>query len=157
MNRLVSGVSALALIMVGCGDDGPDESSVFETDPFRIHAITEQRAEECATEGDEDGGTYAFEGGCLILEPAAITADDVGEAHQDSSGGETIVSIRLTSAGADRFDELAAEHAGERLAIVVGGEVVNAPVVQATEFAGAIQVSGLTEADADSLVDALAA
>lgn len=153
--RLMAGLVVLAFIIASCADDEPGGSSAIEADPFRVHAVAEERPEACATGGDEAGGEYAFDGGCLVLEAAALGARDVSEAREESVGGETVVIISLTPAGADRFDALAAENVGARLAIVVGGEVVNAPVVQEAQFGGAIQVSGLSEADADSLVNAL--
>lgn len=155
MSRVITGTLALTLVAMNCGNDASDESSAIDSDPFRIHPIVEERSDPCTGEGDERGGEHDFEGGCFVLGPAAVSADDVSEATKDSFDGDVVVNVTLTSAGAEAFDAVAAEHIGSRLPIVVGGEVVNAPVVQTAEFSGAIQVSGISEDDADSLVDAL--
>lgn len=155
MSRVLAGMLALAVIAMSCGDDASEESSAIASDPFRIHPILEERADHCAGDGDERGGEHGFEGGCLVLGPPAVSSEEVSGATKESFDGDVVVNITLTSAGADAFDAVAAEHVGSRLAIVVGGEVVNAPVVQAAEYAGAIQVGGISDNDADSLVDAL--
>lgn len=153
----MAGMVVFALVTASCADDESGGSSAIEEDPFRVHVVVEERSRACATSGDETGGEYAFDDRCLVLEPTALGPGDASEARTEALGGETVVVITMTPAGAERFDALATEHVGARLAIVVGGEIVNAPVVQEARFGGVIQVGGLSEADADSLVDALTA
>ncbi|MDP3013260.1 MAG: protein translocase subunit SecD, partial [Candidatus Subteraquimicrobiales bacterium] len=49
--------------------------------------------------------------------------------------------------GARKFDEVAKKFFGNRLAIVLDGEIISAPVIQATEFRGKAQITGKFTAD----------
>jgi preprotein translocase subunit SecD len=55
---------------------------------------------------------------------------------------ELAIDLELTAAGAAAFDTYAFDHQGERLAIVLDGIVLSAPVIQAQDYDGRLQVSG---------------
>jgi preprotein translocase subunit SecD len=59
--------------------------------------------------------------------------------------GAPALSVVLGGAGGADLDGFAQRNRGERLAIVVDGEIVSAPVVNFTSFAGRVQVTGLSE------------
>jgi preprotein translocase subunit SecD len=78
---------------------------------------------------------------------------------QDQTTRELVVSLQLKDTGARLFDEYAADHYGEQFAIVLDGDVMSAPVIQATRFGGSAQISGGTggfaPSEAQSLVTVL--
>ncbi len=59
----------------------------------------------------------------------------------DQLGGPA-VDIQLDTTGADALDAWAAQHVGERMAMVLDGIVLTAPVINATDFDGRAQISG---------------
>ncbi len=61
---------------------------------------------------------------------------------RDTTTGELVVDMRLRDNGARLFDEFAADHVGDRFAIVLDGIVQSAPVLQASRFGGRAQISG---------------
>lgn len=61
---------------------------------------------------------------------------------QHQATGEFVLDLRLTDTGARLFDEYAADHFGEQLAIVLDDEVISAPFIQAARFDGRAQISG---------------
>lgn len=66
------------------------------------------------------------------------------------------VLVKFTDAGAARFNEQAAKHYQQKLAIVVKGEVISAPVIMAKEFGGSVQIAGrFTQQAAQDLVAVL--
>ncbi len=67
---------------------------------------------------------------------------DRAQAKPDPNTGQWVLELDLTSADAATFGDWTATHAGDRLAVVVDGEVVVAPQVQGAITGGEVQVSG---------------
>jgi preprotein translocase subunit SecD len=67
------------------------------------------------------------------IQSAAPSADELGR---------PAVSLQLKETGARLFDEYAAENFGQRFAIVLDGNVMSAPSINATRFNGQAQISG---------------
>jgi len=66
------------------------------------------------------------------------------------------VSLEFDSEGAQLFDNLAAENRGNRLAILLDGDVQSAPTLQTDHFGGRAQITGhFTEQEARDLASAL--
>ena len=78
-------------------------------------------------------------------------------AADENNQGSWLVAVKLTAEGTKRFDDEAAKHQGDQLAILVNGKVVSAPVIQASKFGGVLQISGLltTQKEAQELATAL--
>ena len=76
-----------------------------------------------------------------VLGPAELTGEAVAEAAA-TFNNEWVVNVDLTDEGAVGFDEIAALHFGEQVAIVLDGVVESAPVIRATEFGGTAVISG---------------
>src|SRR5690606_7689079 len=66
------------------------------------------------------------------IQSAAPSADELGR---------PAVSLQLKETGARLFDEYAAENFGQRFAIVLDGNVMSAPSINATRFNGQAQIS----------------
>jgi preprotein translocase subunit SecD len=75
----------------------------------------------------------------------------------DPATGKHGVNIRFDAEGADAFARLTAENVGERIAIVIDGEVLTAPIVREPISGGRVQISGnFTGEEANGLAVALA-
>lgn len=109
--------------------------------------------------GRKDGLLY-------LLGPAQASGEVFSNDSQaDVSSGSWVVVAKLRSgpAGEDQWNALAAKcYAGgtdcptKRIAIVLDGEVISAPVVQAPSFRDSVQISGdFTEAEASELARVL--
>ena len=89
---------------------------------------------------------------CLELGRPIVDAKDVRSATvADTPGGEPALSVVLGGVGSANLDGFAQRNQGKRLAILVDREVVSAPVVRFTSFAGRIQVTGLSKEKTDDL------
>ncbi len=92
----------------------------------------------------------------LVKRNPEVSGDHVTQAiaYFDQQGYG--VSLQLDGEGAKRFDEVAAQHVNEQLAILLDGEVISAPTLQTTHFGGRAQISGhFTEKEARDLASSL--
>lgn len=64
--------------------------------------------------------------------PTVMTGADLEDANvaNDPNTGEVYIAFRLTEAGGQIFSEYTGRHVGDRLAIVLDGEVISAPIIQ---------------------------
>lgn len=103
---------------------------------------------------DRDG--QKVESKLLVRKQAEVSGDHVthANAYYDQQGYG--VNLQLDSEGARRFDEVAAQHVNEQLAILLDGEVISAPTLQTTHFGGRAQISGnFSEKEARELASSL--
>jgi preprotein translocase subunit SecD len=87
------------------------------------------------------------------IEPL-ITSSELESAvvGEEPNTSEPVVTIHLTDIGARLFDDHAADHLGEQIAVVLDGVVLTAPVLYASEFGGQMLIVGdFTESEARSL------
>jgi len=91
----------------------------------------------------------------LVAKDASLTGDLLVNAKTEFSSkgfGEPYVSITLNSKGAQIFSNVTATNVGKRLAIVLDGKVVSAPVIREAIPSGQAQISGsFTVNDANDL------
>jgi preprotein translocase subunit SecD len=88
------------------------------------------------------------------LGPAELTGRAVSSARAniEPTSGKWLVDFKLNGKGSKQFDEMAAKHVGQKVAIDLDGVVQSAPVIQTTEFHGEGQITGdFTEGDAKDL------
>ena len=81
----------------------------------------------------------------LVAKDASLTGDLLVNAKTEFSSkgfGEPYVSITLNSKGAQIFANVTATNVGKRLAIVLDGKVVSAPVIREAIPSGQAQISG---------------
>jgi hypothetical protein len=72
-----------------------------------------------------------------------LTVEHIASIARGTDGiGQPVIDIELTSEGASLFDAYAFDHLGERIAIVLDGIVLLAPVIQTTDYDGRAQISG---------------
>jgi hypothetical protein len=87
------------------------------------------------------------------IEPL-ITSSELESAvvGEEPNTSEPVVTIQLTDIGARLFDDHAADHLGEQIAVVLDGVVLTAPVLYASEFGGQMLIVGdFTESEVQSL------
>lgn len=89
---------------------------------------------------------------CLELGQPIVDARDVRSATvAETPAAEPALSVVLGGVGSANLDGFAQRNQGKRLAIVADGQLVSAPVLQFTSFAGRIQVTGLSKEKTDDL------
>lgn len=79
----------------------------------------------------------------LVTASAAITGEDLQDAFStvDQQDSKPVVSMTLKSNAATRFEELSGGNIGKRMAIILDGNVVSAPVFQSRIPGGRAQIS----------------
>lgn len=105
-----------------------------------------------------DGALAAkLDGDDLWLSPEVVVSDsDFEQVSVVAQEQEFSILLKLGKHGAKRFDEFAESHLEERLAILVRGKVVSAPVVRERKFGGMIEIAGnFNEKEALALMSAL--
>lgn len=81
----------------------------------------------------------------LVSKVASLAGDTIVNAKTEFSSrgfGEPYVSLTLNAKGAQIFADLTAANVGKRLAIVLDGKVVSAPVIREAIPSGQAQISG---------------
>ncbi len=85
------------------------------------------------------------EGAFLLPRHAELTGSSLKKAEMQlagQTGTQPVVAITWNEEGSKKFAELTREHIGERLAIVIDGEVVSAPKVSGAIDGGHASISG---------------
>lgn len=131
----------------GCDGGGSDDRALLELRP--VMATNPPPCPADSGGGEEPVLPVSSDGKvteCLRLARPIVDARDVRTATvAKTPSGAPALSVVLGGAGGADLDGFAQRNRGERLAIVVDGEVVSAPVVNFTSFAGRVQVTGLSE------------
>jgi len=99
-------------------------------------------------------GARTFQPLYVLEDRAFLTGDMLVDAvaSRDTQFNYPIVSFVLSRVGGRRFGDLTRQNIGERIAIVLDGQVVSAPVVQAAiQSRGQIELGGSTMEEASDL------
>jgi len=92
----------------------------------------------------------------LISRRPALTGEHVHKAFPFFDQQGYGVSLELDPEGAKIFDEVAAQHKGHQMAILLDGEVLSAPVLQSDHYFGRAQITGhFSDKEARELASAL--
>jgi beta-lactamase regulating signal transducer with metallopeptidase domain len=83
-----------------------------------------------------------------------IDGNALAEAHANTGhDGKPVIEFRLTTTGRDQFAEMTRDNIGRRLAVVVNGTVITAPVVKGPILGGRGEITGdFTKEKASALV-----
>ena len=82
----------------------------------------------------------------LVKKEASLTGEAIADAKVDfdqSGFNEPKISLSLKAQGAKTFAELTQNHVGEKLAIVLDGQVLSAPNIREPILSGQAEISGL--------------
>ena len=154
--RLAAALLALGLCTTGpaCDKGGTsDEQSLLELRP-----VLAANPPPCPTKAPKKGelvlprnadGKVAE---CLELGQPIVDAGDVRSATGGPDPGRRAGAVGRARRGRSaNLDGFAQRNLGKRLAIVADGNLVSAPTVQYTSFAGRVQVTGLPKEKTDDL------
>ena len=122
-------------------------------DPMRIKNLLGKTANltfRFATQDSEEtfgSEKLIFEDGseeAVVSKRIILSGNNLIDAQpsMDTQANETIVSFTLDRVGAKRFAKATTSGIGKRLAIVLDGKIISAPVIQDAIVAGAGQISG---------------
>jgi len=142
----------------GCSDNDDDSADRRLLELRPVVSSTEGPCAEAILDRDRNDGEVrlpvAADGRdeCLHLARAIVDAKDVRSATVgETPSKQPALSVVLGAAGSADLDGFAERNMGKRLAIVADGDVVSAPAVRSTSFAGRIQVTGLSKEKTDEL------
>ncbi|GHU00310.1 hypothetical protein FACS1894186_0560 [Alphaproteobacteria bacterium] len=118
-----------------------------KTAKMTFHFVVDNVSVAAAQAGSLPEGAFIAEGsggeGDLVLEKNAIVG---GESLTDSQAtyqdGLPVVSFKFDGLGASRFGEATRKGVGRRLAIVLDGKVISAPVIQSAITGGSGVITG---------------
>ena len=123
-----------------------EEAQVYQEGNNRINveipgvsdanAILEDLGKPGALEFQDEGGAVVVNGSDIADAQGGVSEDQTTKAKQ------YVVSLTLTSEGAEKFAKATQENLGRRIAIVYDGEVISAPVVQSVISDGKAQITG---------------
>ena len=155
MNRPVLALLALGLGVAGAACSNDDDSG--DRSLLELRPVVSTKPAPCpskAPEKDELVLPLTTEGKaeCLELGRPVVDGRDVRSATvAETPSKQPALSVVLGGVGSANLDGFAERNQGQRLAIVADGQLVSAPVVQFTSFAGRIQVTGLSKEKTDDL------
>lgn len=147
-------------LLAGCGGDGGGDAGK-EHRLLELRPVLDTVATPCRAKEEKDGVIVLPETkdgktvDCLRLGPAVVDDSDVRSAGVGQTPGGAAVSIVLGRTGATNLDNFAARNLGKRLAIVVRGEILRAPVINSPSFVGRLELVGLDQEEAASLARGL--
>ncbi|MCO6009285.1 hypothetical protein NE236_30370 [Actinoallomurus purpureus] len=142
--------AATAILLLTRNGDSTRASGPLKT-PIRFQQVTAETPGPCSGGGtpDADGRTcyrLTADGGMTVTRVKEITVQPPDGAHGQTSWA---LRLNLETADAQAFAGLSARAAavgpqqpGNKIAIVVGGEVVSAPTVAQTITGGSLEISG---------------
>lgn len=133
------------------------------SEPLAFHQVTEVRPAPCPSAGSDR--TYPDPGDpqtCLRLGPTRLTVDRTEQVKAETDpGGHWMILVTLPSDASADLAEVTGELAGEqdpknRLAMIIGEELISAPMVQQKIPGGQLQIVGsFTREQAEELVKRL--
>jgi preprotein translocase subunit SecD len=152
---------AAVLALAGCTsettgapakDDSPSVGAVSLVVPIEMRPVVEAGT-SAPPDGDELPGP---DGELLTLgEPMMVVEElDGAEIKFDQQVGTWALNLDLTEEDGRTFGDWTADHTGERLAMVIDGEVVVAPEIQSAITGGEVQITGqYTQSEVTDLLD----
>ena len=122
-------------------------------DPMRIKSLLGKTANLTFrfvtndTEGSFGAEKLEFEDGteeAIVSKRIILSGENLLDAQprMDTENNETVVTFSLDRVGAKRFGKATSNGIGKRLAIVLDGKVISAPVIRDTIATGSGQISG---------------
>jgi preprotein translocase subunit SecD len=109
----------------------------------RVQVVLEFRVAE--TENAEGLETVVQQqsGNVFYLHPISnITRNDIKRAKVNTGNGRPLINVVFTSVGAEKFAKLTGDNIGKKIAIIIDGEILSAPMVRDTIKQGKAMITG---------------
>ena len=141
-------LGAMVLLLGSCGTSSSKPAALPATTTSKVHALTfalrpveQTSSPPCAS--TLVPGTAAVHG-CYKLAASILGLTDVGSAAAvtNQNSGQWQVDLTVTNAAAPRFDKAMRQSVGREVAIVIDGEVVAAPIVNAGIVGKHVTITG---------------
>ena len=139
-NILKRGNNRILVELPGLDDPGRIKSLLGKTAKLSFQFITQNNEETFGTE------KLYFENGdeAIVSKRIILSGENLVDAkpRMDNQTNETVVTFNLDRVGAKKFGKATSTGIGKRLAIVLDGKVISAPVVQDAIVGGSGQITG---------------
>jgi RNA polymerase sigma factor (sigma-70 family) len=142
---LAGGVATIALSGDGFDSATGSASSVFQLRIVLDAASADSEILTHSTTNSESGKVFnetLHVQKKVLLDQSVIASASVATNSFVGRPIDIIISFTLTPKGKEQFAKLTRENIGRRLAIVVGGKVISAPIIQSEITSGNGQISG---------------
>jgi len=140
-NILRRGNNRILVELPGLDDPMRVKNLLGKTANLSFRFITESSEEAFGSEKliFEDGTEEA-----IVSKRIVLSGDNLIDAQpkMDTQNNETVVSFNLDRVGAKRFAKATTSGIGKRLAIVLDGKIISAPVIREAIIGGSGQISG---------------
>ena len=140
-NILSRGIDRILVELPGLDDPMRIKSLLRKTANLTFRFIIQNEEPSFGSEKlvFEDGSEEA-----IVSKRIILSGDNLIDAQpgMDNQNNETIVSFSLDRAGAKRFGKATSSGIGKRLAIVLDGKIISAPVIRDAIIGGSGQISG---------------
>lgn len=152
-------VVVAVLALAGCSakvsgapakDDAPRVGPVDLVVPIEVRPVLENGGADKSVLVDPSNGER------ITLDDPIISIEklDSAEIKNDPNAGGWVLLISMIDKDARTFGDWTTDHTGERLALVIDGEVVVAPTIQSAITGGDVQIAGnYTRDDIERLLD----
>lgn len=147
---LPAAVLGVACVATGFAAQKSDDKG--KAKPKVEFRIAEDKAGEGLTEAAVEGTRETV----YLHKAAALTAEDIASAKAGGEKDAAHIEVTFTKAGAEKVAKLSEENKDKRLAVLVGGKVVSAPVVRAKIGGTALVTGAFTKAEAEKIAAAIA-
>lgn len=84
-----------------------------------------------------------------------LTQDGIKTVAKTKVNEAIRIQVSLNEAGTKSLQEFSSKHSGEPLVIMLGDKVLSTPIIRGPLVGNSFEVSGLSEAEADQLLNAL--
>lgn len=124
---------------------GPPDAAAFRQSLLRGSRLSMRLVDEETKPEPGSEKLPAKTGPALWLKPGVLVTGDMvagAEAFTDPQTGMGVVLIHLSEDGRALFAAVTRAHIGERIAVVMDGEIVTAPSIREPIEVGAMQISG---------------
>ena len=140
-NILKRGSDRILVELPGLDDPGRIKALLGKTANLTFQFITQSSEQSFGTEKleFEDGSEEVYVSKRIIL-----SGDNLVDAKpkMDSQTNETVVTFNLDRVGSKKFGKASSSGLGKRLAIVLDGKIISAPVIREAIVSGSGQISG---------------
>ena len=140
-NILKRGNERILVELPGLDDPGRIKSLLGKTANLTFQFITQNQEEAFGTE------KILFDNGseeAIVSKRIVISGENLVDAkpRMDNQTNETVVTFSLDRVGAKKFGKATGSNIGKRLAIVLDGKIISAPVIRDVIASGSGQISG---------------